>query len=36
MQKFLRDFGLRITSDWAQAVSFNPDKWSRLLAANYA
>lgn len=34
MQKFLRIIGLLISSTWAQAVSFNPDKWGRLLAAN--
>lgn len=34
MQKFLRIIGLLISSTWAQAVSFNPDKWDRLLVAN--
>lgn len=34
MQKFLRIIGLPISSTWAQAVSFYPNKWDRLLAAN--
>ncbi|MDP1679010.1 MAG: hypothetical protein Q8L02_02595 [Candidatus Nitrotoga sp.] len=34
MQKFLRIIRLPISSTWAQAVSFYPNNWDRLLVAN--